>query len=162
MNSPSNSSDQTESRQRNHPSDQPGEHLRDKAESIEEDDVEKVIDGFEERIAEYRESKGPRKVRRALDRAQLFFEMLKSWWDDEFSLPWKTVTAVTAALLYLINPMDMIPDFITFGGLLDDATMIYIAYQWVESDLLHYVRVSGLDPAEYGFESGDEELSTQS
>src|SRR5262245_20315800 len=42
----------------------------------------------------------------------LLFNMLRDWWNGSYDIPWATVAAATAALLYFLNPLDLIPDFL--------------------------------------------------
>lgn len=51
--------------------------------------------------------------------------MLKLWLKQEYKgISTKSVIAVIAALLYFINPLDLIPDFIPFIGQLDDILVL--------------------------------------
>ena len=80
----------------------------------------------------------------------LLFNMLREWWNGFYEIPWATVAAATAALLYFLNPLDLIPDFLPGIGFLDDALVIAICFKMVQSDLRRYVRVRSLDPKAYG------------
>ena len=44
-------------------------------------------------------------------------------------LPKRSLVAIVAALLYFLDPLDMIPDFIPFVGFVDDAAVL----AWVAS-----------------------------
>ena len=50
-------------------------------------------------------------------------------------LPQKTLIAIAAGLLYLINPLDLLPDMIPAIGLLDDATILAWVVSQVRRDL---------------------------
>ena len=54
------------------------------------------------------------------------------------SVPWKTIAAVAGALLYVLNPLDFIPDLILGFGFLDDAGVVALCLKLVESDLHRY------------------------
>lgn len=53
-------------------------------------------------------------------------------------VPMVSVIAIVASLLYLVNPFDIIPDFIPFAGALDDAAVILACYKMIESDVDEY------------------------
>lgn len=53
-------------------------------------------------------------------------------------LPWKTVAAITGAVLYFVSPVDVIPDFIPIIGYLDDAFVIALAIDFIRDDLAAY------------------------
>lgn len=47
--------------------------------------------------------------------------MLSSWWKGDYkNISIKSIIAVVATLIYFVNPIDLIPDFIPFFGQLDD------------------------------------------
>jgi len=81
---------------------------------------------------------------------KLLYEMLRDSFKGEFDVPWHTIAAIAAALIYFINPWDIVPDFIPIVGYLDDATVIALCIKLVQKDLLRYCKETGLNPLEYG------------
>ncbi|TYC55447.1 DUF1232 domain-containing protein [Marinobacter sp. BW6] len=70
---------------------------------------------------------------------KLMFSMIRDYWHGNYrSVPWKTIAAVAGALLYVLNPLDVIPDLIFGFGLIDDAGVVALCLKLVESDLLRY------------------------
>jgi uncharacterized membrane protein YkvA (DUF1232 family) len=55
------------------------------------------------------------------------------------AVPWFTIAAIGGALLYVISPFDLIPDFIPGLGYLDDVTVLTIVVGWIDSDLHKYL-----------------------
>ena len=55
------------------------------------------------------------------------------------SVPWFTIAAIGGALLYVLSPFDLIPDFIPGLGYLDDITVLTIVVGWIDSDLHRYL-----------------------
>ncbi len=51
------------------------------------------------------------------------------------SLPWKAAISIIAAMLYFVNPADIIPDFVPFTGLLDDFSVLIWTYNSLQSEL---------------------------
>lgn len=49
--------------------------------------------------------------------------------------PWKTMAMATAAVLYFVSPLDVIPDFIPFLGYLDDAFIIGWVMKSIRTDV---------------------------
>ena len=79
-------------------------------------------------------------------RARLFFEMLMDYASGRYTdLPWRTVATLTATVMYLLTPIDIIPDFIFFFGLLDDAALLYAAMRLIKVDLIEYCKFKGYD-----------------
>ena len=80
-------------------------------------------------------------------------KLLKSTWEDikmmvymitdyikgnYRNVSWKTITAITGALIYFLSPLDLIPDFIPIVGYLDDLTIIKMALKMVKKDFDDY------------------------
>ncbi len=79
-------------------------------------------------------------------RARLFFEMLMDYASGRYTdLPWRTVATLTATVMYLLNPIDLIPDFLFFFGLVDDAALLYAAMRLIKADLIEYCKFKGYD-----------------
>lgn len=70
---------------------------------------------------------------------KLMFSLIRDYWNGRYrTVPWKTIAAVAGALLYVMNPLDLIPDLIFGFGFLDDAGVVALCLKWVESDLHKY------------------------
>lgn len=52
--------------------------------------------------------------------------------------PWRTVAALTGALIYVLSPIDLILDLIPVIGFLDDAIVIGLAIKLAQPDLEKY------------------------
>lgn len=67
---------------------------------------------------------------------QTLLRLISAWWKKEYTdVPWKTIVYIAAALLYFVNPIDAIPDFIPISGLLDDITILTFVLRSVQKDL---------------------------
>lgn len=67
---------------------------------------------------------------------QTLLRFLKAWKRKKYrEIPWRTVLYAAAAALYFVNPLDVIPDFIPFTGLLDDLTVITFVLNAIHNDL---------------------------
>lgn len=53
-------------------------------------------------------------------------------------LPWKGITLTTAALLYFVSPVDLIPDFIVGTGFIDDAIVVAYVLKAIRDDLARF------------------------
>lgn len=95
---------------------------------------------------------GQHQVQQMTRQARLLYQMLKDAVGGRFKVPWATVSAATAALLYFISPIDLLPDFIPGAGLIDDALVIAMAISLARMDLRRYLSENNMDPAEYGLE----------
>ena len=50
-------------------------------------------------------------------------------------IPWESVAGILTAMLYVISPVDLIPDFIPVAGLLDDLTFLLLILKSVRKDV---------------------------
>lgn len=79
------------------------------------------------------------KLQRFSSDIRLMFSMLRDYWQGNYrEVPWKSVAAIAGALVYVMNPMDVIPDLIMGFGFIDDAGVVALCLKMVESDLLRY------------------------
>lgn len=84
------------------------------------------------------------------NQVKLAFEMINDYRSKAYrDLPWKTITLLTVAFLYFINPFDLIPDFIPIIGYGDDALAFAGVLKAVQSDLKKYCTWKGYDAAKY-------------
>lgn len=83
------------------------------------------------------ERKGP--LHRFLSDIRIMFAMLRDYWNGHYrAVPWMSIAAIAGALLYVFNPLDVIPDMIMGFGLFDDAAVLAACLSIVESDLEAY------------------------
>ncbi len=69
----------------------------------------------------------------------LFISLIKDYYKGNYrSIPYKTISAGIVGLLYLLNPIDIIPDFVPFIGYIDDALILAFCLKLVENDLQKY------------------------
>lgn len=97
----------------------------------------KLIVGKEERINEQLDNdKGLKRYAKDL---LLLVSLVKDYYQGHYrDIPYKTISAAVVGLLYVINPIDIIPDFIPLIGQLDDALVLGFCLKLIEKDLHKY------------------------
>ena len=76
---------------------------------------------------------------RYLQDVRLLISVAKDYWSGNYrAMPWWAMSAIVFALLYVINPVDLIPDFIPVVGYLDDAAVVSVCLVLVEQELRTY------------------------
>ncbi len=79
------------------------------------------------------------KLKKVFDQAKVMLVMVKDYWDGSYrEVPYWAISAVSLALLYVLNPADVIPDVIIGVGYLDDATVVAFCLKLVERELERY------------------------
>ncbi len=82
----------------------------------------------------------------------LMTEMLRDHWNRGHELPWRSVAAITAAVMYFLGPFDILPDFIPGIGLIDDFAIIGLCFRLVQADLREYAAEKNIDLRTYGLQ----------
>lgn len=112
------------------------ETLRKKAEKVKPGDVEKMLKKSEE-IQEKFETGAP--LAKFLDDLKLLFAIVRDYWNGKYrEIPYWSIVAIVAALLYVLNPFDLIPDIIPVIGYVDDAAVVAVCLAQVREDLHKY------------------------
>ncbi len=120
------------------------EELKKRVAGVTDDDVRQTADRVEE--FETFVTRAPALLVDFAARARLFFEMLMDYVSGRYTvLPWRTVATLTATVMYLLTPIDIVPDFIFFFGLVDDAALLYAAMRLIKADLIEYCKFKGYD-----------------
>ena len=122
--------------------------IRKKAEKISGEDIDRLV-SREQDIGE-KLKQVPGKLRMLINQIRLLFMMLRDFKGGIYrEVPWFSIAMSAVAILYFLNPMDFIPDWIIFAGFLDDAAMLALVFRALRDDLIKYCAFKGLDPKEY-------------
>ncbi len=85
------------------------------------------------------EKKGiPRALEGLWMEIRLLYDMLSDAARGRYALPMRSLGAAAFALLYFVNPMDMMPDIIPLVGYIDDAFIIRLCVEFISRDLADY------------------------
>ena len=86
------------------------DHVREK---INKEDAIKLAKNFEKKFNGVRDKYRDHPTLGALVRqCELLYWVMRDWVKGEYEMPWFAIAAITASLLYVISPIDFIPDFI--------------------------------------------------
>ena len=73
------------------------------------------------------------------DDLMLFMSLVKDYYKGDYrKIPFKTISAGVVGALYVLNPIDLIPDSIPFIGHIDDALVLKFCLKQARKDLQKY------------------------
>lgn len=123
--------------------------LNKEARNVEEKDLEKVLSKREKIENKILKNET---IDKYVGKAKTMFSLVKDYRSGHYrEVPWKSIAAITGALLYVLNPFDLIPDLIPMIGLMDDASVLAVCLKMVNDDLDKYMEwksLSSSDPTE--------------
>ncbi len=106
------------------------------ASKVNDDDVKKVADKADEIRAKF-EKGGP--LGRFVNDVKLLISIVQDYVKGNYrEIPYLSIAAIVFALLYVLSPVDLIPDFIPVVGYIDDAAVVGLCLMMVEQDLHNY------------------------
>lgn len=120
------------------------EFVKEGAQKMTEKDVKKVVDRSE-KIKEKFTPYGP--LKRFMGDAKLLIAMIKDFSRRNYrQVPFATIGAIAFALLYVLNPFDLMPDMLPILGQVDDASVFAAALMLIQRDLRKYEKWKETQP----------------
>ena len=112
------------------------EFVKEGAEKITPEDIQTAAERSEE-INKKFSSKGP--LKRFIEDGKLLSALIKDWRAGRYrKAMYGTIAAAAFALLYVLNPFDLVPDVLPFIGAVDDAAVLGACLMLLERDLRQY------------------------
>jgi len=72
----------------------------------------------------------------AKERIFVFGRMIKAYALGEYrDIPWKSIMLIVAAVIYFVNPLDLVPDIIPLTGLTDDFAILVWIYSTLSNEI---------------------------
>ena len=98
-----------------------------------EDKLEHLLERLEEKL------KSIPKVGNKLSEIPAWISLVRSYINGEYKeIPLGSLVAIVAAMIYVVNPFDLIPDTIPVVGYIDDVAVITACLKLVETDVNEY------------------------
>jgi uncharacterized membrane protein YkvA (DUF1232 family) len=114
------------------------QRFRESIEYVTEDDIEAAARSGEEKIRRL-EKAIPQTLTAIWSDVKLLVSMIRDSGTGAYrDVPFATIAAAVAAILYLVSPIDAIPDFIPVLGYLDDASVIGICIRMAHNHIQEY------------------------
>ncbi|WP_409509654.1 YkvA family protein [Bacillus spizizenii] len=77
--------------------------------------------------------------KKCIQHITVFFQMLRDWRNGDYPRSQvKTLFLLTAAILYIVMPLDVIPDVILGLGIIDDAAVLGLIWMLIKKEMSQY------------------------
>lgn len=97
-------------------------------------DAEKVRNLLDHAAAKAQQNRG--KVAEFWEGLNVLFRLVGAWVSGKYTIvPWRTIVLAIAAILYFVNPLDLVPDILPVAGFLDDAGVVAFVLESIRKDL---------------------------
>lgn len=112
------------------------DYLKSEISKVEDGDLDMVMKN-KEAIDKKLQGSGMKKY---AELGKLMFGMLKDYRSGNYTqVPWFSIAAMGLTLLYIFNPLDMLPDFLPGVGYVDDFALFTVAVRFLQTDLHSYL-----------------------
>jgi uncharacterized membrane protein YkvA (DUF1232 family) len=109
------------------------EKMKHKAEEVidDPDQVKKVAESAWEKAKDLKEP-----LAQVWEQLKSMVQMVRAWISGDYKeVPTTSIIAIVAGLMYLLSPIDLIPDFIPVLGYLDDIFVLGVVFTQVAKDI---------------------------
>jgi uncharacterized membrane protein YkvA (DUF1232 family) len=79
------------------------------------------------------------------------WQMLRSVFNGSYRMSFLTTAIVIVSLIYIISPIDIIPDFIFFIGWIDDGLVLFLLLKRLNMETQRYIRFKVMERKNSGF-----------
>jgi uncharacterized membrane protein YkvA (DUF1232 family) len=92
----------------------------------------------------------PDRMHLAANQTKLMMELVEDFRSGSYrKVPWRSIAIAAAAILYVANPADVLPDVIAWLGVLDDIAVAAFAARVLRDDLRAYCQYKGYAVEDY-------------
>lgn len=113
------------------------EYVNSEISKIKDGDLDMVMDNSHE-ISEKITNASP--LKKYTELGKIMIGMVQDFKNGHYrTVPKFTIAAIVFALLYIFNPLDIIPDFIPGVGYIDDLAVFTFGLKFIQTDLHHYL-----------------------
>lgn len=114
------------------------EEIQVESSRINRNDIDKII-SEEKKIIKKSSKLELNKFTNFIKQIRLAISLLKDYKDKKYTdIPWRSIALLSAAILYFVNPFDLVPDLLPFFGITDDALLFATVFKSIQSDLEKY------------------------
>ena len=103
------------------------------------------------RVIQTRGMKSARHGFQLFSNRKTLWQMLRSVFNGSYRMSFLTTAIVIASLIYIISPIDIVPDFVFFFGWVDDGVILYLLLKRLNVETQRYIRAKVMERKSRGF-----------
>ena len=74
-----------------------------------------------------------------LDELKTAFRLIKAWVSGSYRrIPTKSIVLIVAAIMYFLNPFDVVPDFLVHVGFIDDIAVLGYVFKSLSDEISEF------------------------
>ena len=117
--------------------------------NISREDLNEII-SEEEKIYSKSSELDLKRFSRLINRTRLALSLIKDFKNKRYTdIPWRSIALISAAIIYFVNPFDMVPDVLPLFGFADDAMLFATLFKSIQADLERYGDWKGINTSDY-------------
>lgn len=117
--------------------------------NISREDLNEII-SEEEKIYSKSSKLDLKRFSRLINQTRLALNLIKDFKNKRYTdVPWRSIALISAAVLYFVNPFDMVPDVLPLFGFADDAMLFATLFKSIQVDLVKYGDWKGINTNDY-------------
>lgn len=125
------------------------EEIEVESSKINESDLNEIISN-EKTINNKSSAVDKNRFKKFINQIKLTLSLIKDFKSKRYNeIPWRSIAMIAAAVLYFLNPFDIIPDILPVFGYADDALLFAALFKSIQSDLEKYCDWKGLNNSNY-------------
>ena len=121
------------------------EEIQIRSESVGNDQINEIINE-EKRINRKSSKVDSNRFSKFIKQMKLAMSLIKDFRNKSYTdIPWRSIAFITAAVLYFMNPFDVVPDMLPVFGFGDDAMLFAALFKSIQTDLEKYGDWKGIN-----------------
>jgi uncharacterized membrane protein YkvA (DUF1232 family) len=121
------------------------EEIQMRSENIGNDQINEIYNE-EKRINRKSSKVDSNRFSKFIKQMKLAMSLIKDFRNKSYTdIPWRSIAFITAAVLYFMNPFDVVPDMLPVFGFGDDAMLFAALFKSIQTDLEKYGEWKGIN-----------------
>ena len=121
------------------------EEIQMRSENIGNDQINEIYNE-EKRINRKSSKVDSNRFGKFIKQMKLAMSLIKDFRNKSYTdIPWRSIAFITAAVLYFMNPFDVVPDMLPVFGFGDDAMLFAALFKSLQTDLEKYGEWKGIN-----------------